>query len=197
MADRKFDRLEKLFKFKSFWWQPEMKITGKEGKRLHNTIGPFCSACKAKVKSDDENHSLKAECLNCSKKYNLEYPLNVLKQRAYIAYEAKMKEGFKLISLELPPDLIIDKAENKDYWIEARLGQKNGNLMAVIYMGKKLGKQTKKDYVQMFVDIDDEQVRFDKGNKNPLNLLSTVEVNFSESKTVIEKKKENKPLVKL
>lgn len=40
--------------------------------------------------------------------------------------------------------------------------------MAVIYMGKKkIGKQTKKDYVQMFIDIDDQQVRFDKGRVLP------------------------------
>ena len=188
MVDRKFVRLEKLFKCKSFWWQPEMKITDKEGERLHNIIGPFCSVCKARLESDDDNLNLKANCLNCGKKYSLEFPLSVLKQRARIAYEAKMKEGFELISLELPPDVIVDKAENKDYWIEARLGQKGGNLMAVVYMGEKLGKQTKKDYVQMFVDIEDQQVRFDKGNKNPLNLLSKIEVGFSESKTIIERK---------
>lgn len=61
--------------------------------------------------------------------------------------------------------------------------------MAVIYFGEKAkGVQDKKDYVQSFVDLEDEQVRFDKNNKNPMKLLAKLTAEFPESEIVFEKR---------
>ena len=189
MADeRKFDYPKELYKYGAFLWQPVFVTTGKHGRQLHNVNGPYCTGCRATVKTQDPNHSLTARCQNCEKDFKPPMPLNPLKQQAYIAFEAKLKENFEVISLELPPDVIVDRDENDEYWIEARLGQKNGKLMGLVYMGEKLSNQTKKDYVQMFADIDDQQMRFDKGNKNPLKLLARIEAEFEESTTTVDKK---------
>jgi hypothetical protein len=186
--DRNFDYPQELYKHNLLLWQPVFVTTSKHGRQLHNVNGPYCTSCRASVKSQDENHSLDAKCQNFGKDFTLTIPLVPAKQQAYVAFEAKLREYFQVISLELPPDVILDKDENDKYWIEARLGQKNGKLMGVIYMGEKLPEQTRRDYVQMFTDIEDQQIRFDKGNKNPLKLLSKIEAEFEESTNVVEKK---------
>lgn len=84
--------------------------------------------------------------------------------------------------MDLPPTLVKAEDENEDYWIEARLGQKQGKLQGIVYMGKKTkGSQKKTDYAQIMIDPEEEQVRFDKGNKNPMDLLANITVDFKES----------------
>lgn len=187
-SNRKYDFPKKLYKHSSLLWQPAYVTTEKHGRLLHTMNGPFCTSCRASVKSSNETESLEAKCLSCGKEYALSIPLHPSKELAHVAFEAKLRENFEVISLDLPPDAIIDRDENEKYWIEARLGQKNGKLMGLVYMGEKLPNQTKKDYVQMFADIDDQQLRFDKGNKNPLKLLSKIEAEFEDSKTEVKKK---------
>lgn len=182
------DSPEELYKYGGLLWQPVFKTDDQRGRRLYSMRGPYCSSCRADVKSQDEASSLEARCPVCGKSYNLSSSVSESKQQAHAAFQAKLREDFQVISLELPPDVIVHKDQNEDYWIEARLGQKNGKLMGIVYMGKKLAEQTKQDYVQMFVDIEDQQLRFDKGNKNPLKLLSRIEAEFEESQTEVTKK---------
>lgn len=189
MIDRKIDYPNHLFKFSSLLWRPQFVTSDRQDRHFSGIRGPYCNVCRADIGTDDPNNSKKAWCKNCDKQYELSYPITELTQKAHIAYDATLKKDFEVISLELPPDVILDKDENDKYWIEARLGQKNGKLMGVIYMGEKLENQTKKDYIQMFVDIDDQQIRFDKGNKNPLKLLSIISAEFEESKVITQKKK--------
>lgn len=49
-------------------------------------------------------------------------------------------------------------------------------------MGRKVKDQSKKDYVQIILDPEEEQMRFDKGNQNPMELLAKIEVEFQKSK---------------
>lgn len=182
------DSPEELYKYGGLLWQPVFKTDDQRGRRLYTMHGPYCNSCRGDVKSQDEASSLEARCPVCGKSYNLSSSVSESRQQAHAAFQAKLRENFQVISLELPPDVIVHKDENEEYWIEARLGQKNGKLMGIVYMGKKLAEQTKQDYVQMFVDIEDQQLRFDKGNKNPLKLLSRIEAEFEESQTEVTKK---------
>lgn len=124
--------------------------------------------CKAELTQRSE---IDLFCDLCEQYYKAEPSLDKVRQLAYKAYHTKLKEGFLVETLDLPPGIVQSEAENEDFWVEARLGQKNGKLMAVIYFGdKKRGAEGKKSYSQVFIDFEDEQMRFDKGNKNPLGL---------------------------
>lgn len=186
--ERYYDSPSELYKYGGFFWQPEFITTTRHGRKFHNMHGPFCGTCRASVKFVDDEHSTNATCQNCEKNYQAKVPISLLSQRAQVAFQAKLRENFKVESLELPSDVIMHKDENDNYWVEARLGQKNGKLMAVIYMGEKLPNQSKQDYIQMFADIEDQQIRFDKGNKNPLTLLSKIEAEFEDSAISVAKK---------
>ena len=104
-------------------------------------------------------------------------------------WEAHKRHGQKVQSLDLPPTKVIDAAEDENYWVQARIGEKNGKKMAVIYFGEKIkGVQDKTDYVQSFIDLEDEQVRFDINNKNPMKLLAKLTAEFPESEIIFKER---------
>ena len=106
-----------------------------------------------------------------------------------------MWEGHKTLdwavySLELPPTKISGGDEDENYWVQAKLTEKAGKRVAVIYFGEKIkGEQKKTDYAQVFIDLEDEQLRFDRNNKNPMNILSKLTAEFRDS-TINQIKKE-------
>lgn len=180
-------RPEKLYKFKGLLWQPVHSVSHRTG-HISDDIEslPFCPKCKAKL---TQRSSVDLHCDLCEKYYKVEPDIDTIRQRAYIAYHAKLKEGFVVESLDLPPEIIKSEDESDDFWVEARLGQKDGKLMAVIYFGdKRKSGEGKKAYSQVFLDFDDEQMRFDKANKNPLEIIGKLKAEFLNSKHTSEKK---------
>src|SRR3989344_5375431 len=84
----------------------------------------------------------------------------------------------------------VAEAEDENYWVQARISEKNGKRMAVVYFGERIeGKQEKNDYTQIFLDFEDEQLRFDKTNKNPMKLLAKLTAEFPSSTTALKKNK--------
>ena len=61
--------------------------------------------------------------------------------------------------------------------------------MAIVYFGERVAEQQKNDYSQVFLDFDDEQLRFDKTNKNPMKLLAKLTAEFPDSVTDLKKVK--------
>lgn len=163
-------RLEILYKFKGLLWQPIREIRPRTGNVTHDVESlPYCPKCKAKLSQRSEYDLF---CDLCEKYFKAEPSISHVAGLASKAFNAKMKEGWKVEVLDLPPGIAKDEDENKDFWVEARLGQKDGKLMAVIYFGdKRQGQEGKKAYSQVFLDFDDEQIRFDKANKNPLEII--------------------------
>lgn len=183
------DKPQEMFRFKGVLWEPYFKTVVNIGESRLHIRGPFCLKCRVSVRIDQANGT-DGICPNCDTQYKLEKGTDELRQLAHIVYEGKLREGLRVISLDLPPEAVKSSDENDNYWIEARLGQKDGKKMAVIYFGeKKHGEQTKKDYSQVFLDFDDEQMRFDKGNKNPLEIIGRLKAEFTNSDHTSEKKK--------
>lgn len=181
-----------LFKSDGFFWLPTQRKSYDPKTQKHVWEGeyylsnePHCISCRSPLLEKDPTHFY---CDNCSKEYATQENKYVLNERA-----ARKWQGFRLkdrnvFSLDLAPTHVKDEDEDDNFWIEARIGEKNGKRMAVIYFGEKVKGQTKKDYVQLFIDFDDEQIRFDKSNKNPMKLLGRLTAEFKESKTLTEKK---------
>lgn len=130
-------------------------------------------------------------CVKCSKTYNRAKPHSETKKEVQDSWEGFQTLGLPVYSLDLPPTKVVDGSEDENYWVQARISEKQGKRMAVIYFGERTeGKQEKTDYVQIFLDFKDEQLRFDKTNKNPMKLLAKLTAEFPESVIKVERKKE-------
>jgi len=131
-------------------------------------------------------------CVSCDKSFPAPkgHSQTVMDVRA--KWEGHRTLDFDVHSLDLPPTKIIDEdKEDGNYWVQAKISEKEGKRMAVVYFGERIkGKQDKKDYSQIFLDFEDEQLRFDKSNKNPMKLLAKLTAEFQDS--VVEIKKNEK-----
>lgn len=133
-------------------------------------------------------------CVSCNKKYPFPKNHSDTRQEVQRKWEGYQTLDYKIYSLDLPPTRVVDEDnEDDNYWVQSRISEKEGKKMAVIYFGEKIhGKQNKKDYSQIFIDFDDEQVRFDKSNKNPMKLLSKLTAEFQDSDLELKKKDKKK-----
>ncbi len=178
---------EELYKFRGLLWQPVHSVTHTTGHMSDDVEStPHCPKCKAKLTLQSD-YDLRCEL--CELSYEAKPNTTYVAGLASKAYNAKLKEHWKVISLDLPPGVVKSEDESDDFWVEARVGQKDGKLMAVIYFGDKRRKgEGKKAYSQVFLDFDDEQLRFDKANRNPLEIISKLKAEFLNSTHVSEKK---------
>jgi hypothetical protein len=58
--------------------------------------------------------------------------------------------------------------------------------MAMILVGERLKSQEKIDYAQLFLDLENEMLSFDKANKNPTKLLAGFKAVFRDSETEVK-----------
>jgi hypothetical protein len=188
MKNIRREPVEEHFIYKGLIYEPRYTTRMNSGYLQLNIRGPFCPEDRADLIYKDESQPLTGlSCSVCSKEFQSKKDTQTLRESAHRAYEAKQRQKINIISLDLPPTIVKAETENEDYWIEARLGQRQGKLQGLIYMGKKIkGKQMKTDYSQIMIDLEDEQVRFDKGNKNPMDLFAYIEVEFK--KTIVKQK---------
>lgn len=130
-------------------------------------------------------------CISCDRTYPCNKPYSDIIQSVRLKWEGHRTLDYKIYSLDLPPTSVKDNDnEDERYWVQAKIGEKNGKRMAVVYFGERVsGAQEKTDYSQIFLDFEDEQLRFDKTNKNPMKLLSKLTAEFPESEVVVKKTK--------
>ena len=95
--------------------------------------------------------------------------------KGFLLKDAKTK------SLDLLATSVTSEDEDENYWIRAKLGEKDGKRQAIIWIGDKKSKEGQK--IQFFIDIEDEQLRFDKTDKNPSELIAGVKVAFKKTTT--------------
>lgn len=145
------------------------------------------SECRVKLEFGDQRE---AKCIKCGGVYKIGKDYEQLRGEVGLKYDGSKLWGAEVINLDLDPTKIAAEDSDDKYWIQVRLGQKNGKRTAVAYIGEKMQNQTKQNYTQLFIDLDDEQLRFDKGNMHPMKLLSRLEVNFQNTdQEVISHKK--------
>lgn len=192
MLNRRIEPIEEHFIFKGLVYEPYFRIKVDQGYSELNIRGPFCPKDRADLGYKNESTYLEGMvCTVCSTEYQTSKDPQGLREAAHQAYEAKQRQKINIISLDLPPTLVKAENENKDYWIEARLGQRQGKLQGIVYIGRKAkGEQKKTDYAQILIDPEDEQMRFDKGNQHPMEILTKIMVEFKKS-LVTQEIKEN------
>ena len=149
---------------------------------------PYCS--------NDTCHTLLSQknlhqwyCVKCDKSYPCKDTYQTDIENATRMWEGHQTLKWAVYSLELPPTKISGGDEDANYWVQAKLTEKSGKRVAVIYFGEKVrGEQKKTDYAQVFIDLEDEQMRFDRNNKNPMKILSKLTAEFKDSTIVQEEK---------
>lgn len=120
-------------------------------------------------------------CDRCSKQVKISQAPREMVPVVLKLFETEQRKDWPVTSLDTPPVDLKTKDEDENYWVAARLGIKNGKRIGVVYFGEKTNKQTKKDYAQAFLDIEDEQIRFDPGNKLPKELAVRFLAEFKDS----------------
>jgi len=152
---------------------------------------PFCGNDSCRSLLEQKNGEW--FCVKCEKFYPCKKDYATDRKYARQMWEGYRRLDWDIYSLELPPTKVVGTDTDDNYWVTAKLGEKNGKRMAVIYFGEKInGKQDKADYSHLFIDIEDEQLRFDKGNKNPMKILCQLTVEFADS-VIKQKRKNTKP----
>ena len=168
---------EKLYKAFGVLWRPYTNDRGNSW--LLDT--PYCvnDSCHTELKQQVPNQWF---CVKCNKAYPCKNNYHDDKQNAMLMWEGHKTLDWAVYSLELPPTKISGGDEDENYWVQAKLTEKAGKRVAVIYFGEKIKDEQKKtDYSQVFLDLEDEQFRFDKNNKNPMNILCKLTAEFQDS----------------
>lgn len=179
---------EKLYKAFEVLWKPYSTERGYP--RLLST--PLCVNDNCHTTLDqkrDEKQRYCWYCVKCDKFYPCKIGYGEDRNNAQKMWEGHKTLDWAVYSLELPPTKISAGDEDENYWVQAKLTEKAGKRVAVIYFGEKIrGEQKKTDYAQVFLDLEDEQFRFDRNNKNPMKVLTKLTAEFQDSTISQEKK---------
>ena len=174
---------EKLFKAYGVLWRSYSTGHG----RSYIVDNALCrnQDCQTTLKPKGDAHY----CVKCDKNYPYKVSHVIDRESVEKIWEGHKTLDWRIYSLELPPTKIVGEDEDENYWIKVKLSEKSGKRMAVIYFGEKKKNQDKTDYSQVFVDFEDEQIRFDKNNKNPMKILCKFTAEFPNSEIRQRKKK--------
>lgn len=165
--------MEKLYKILGFFWVP-VETPYLDGQHNIWLQGPFCSKCKIEL----DIHHKNLECIQCNRNDKLEISFDDLREKATKIYEAGLRESYEIISLDEPPTHVKVRDSDDKYFLAVKIGQKDGKRIGVVYFGEKSKEQSREDYSQIFIDLDDEQLRFDKSNKHPKDILLKFQAEF-------------------
>jgi len=167
---------EKLFRAFGVLWKPHTNDRGK----THLESQALCpnDSCHTPLRQQGG----KWWCIKCEKSYVCKDDFQADAQNANQLWKGHKTLDWPVYSLELPPTKVAAGCEDENYWIQSKIGEKGGKKFAIIFFGEKVyGKQDKTDYAQVFLDLEDEQLRFDRGNKNPMNILCILTAEFRNS----------------
>jgi len=181
---------DKFYKSNGFWWTVKYayNVIGA------NVDGPFCLNCQADLEYPDSAYTKDEEgywklkpswkgklvCVNCKKSHDLKRTVEELKEEVAMQYVVMKRSEIPKQALDEPPTQVKVRDEDDKYFLAAKIGEKDGKRVGVVYFGEKNKEQNKKDYSQVFIDIDDQQARFDKTNKPPKEQLVRMNIEFAD-----------------
>lgn len=173
---------DKIFESEGLAWAVEGSV-GPHPLRTYISY-PMCPTKKCHVRLHFGS-SLELECPNCKRKLAISKNIEELRTSVDAKFQGSKTWDAQVINLDLLPTAVSAREEDENYWVQVKLGQKDGKRMAVVYIGEK--KQEGKK-AQLFVDVDDEQMRFDKGDQHPTSVVTMLVAHFPTSKHTVERK---------
>ncbi len=179
-----------FYKSQGFWWAIDDPLAGIAGSLSElNIDGPYCSNCCSDLVFPQEVKNIRTPksgatwigtltCSYCAREFTTKEPIDAMKRRVLVQFVVSKRAEKPKISLDDPPAQVKVRDEDETYFLAAKIAEKDGKRVGVVYFGEKTKDQSKKDYSQVFLDLDDEQVRFDKSNKHPKDMLASLTVEF-------------------
>ena len=181
-----------FYKSQGFWWTIDLSFEGTMGGvNEQNIDGPYCFNCysdlvfpqdayvrKKRSPTSDAAWIGRLTCSYCEREFTTKDSIDVMKRKVVAQYVAYKRAEKPKISLDDPPAQVKVRDEDETYFLAAKIAERDGKRVGVVYFGEKTKDQRKKDYSQIFLDLDDEQVRFDKSNKHPQDILASLTVEF-------------------
>lgn len=177
---------DELYKSQGFWWSIDVTLEEIMGDvNEHNIDGPYCLNCFSDLLVPQNDSPISSHtrigvlfCSYCGRDFTTNGTIDAMKRKVVAQYVAYKRAEKPKISLDDPPAQVKVRDEDDTYFLAAKIAEKDGKRVGVVYFGEKMKDQRKKDYSQIFLDLDDEQVRFDKSNKHPQDILASLTVEF-------------------
>ena len=187
-----FINQKKLYKSSNLFWSVSGRAITFGRINDEDVLGPYCINCYADLIVPKEAYdmdlaqnskwSITLTCMNCGKDHKIKDCIQLLKEYFMLEFTSRQRSQLEKESLDDAPSSLKVKDEDDKYFLSAKIGEKDGKRIGVVYFGEKGKEQKKIDYSQIFVDLDDNQVRFDKSNKFPGKLLARMFVEFDGTK---------------
>jgi hypothetical protein len=177
---------DKLYKSQGMWWS----VKNYHDINPSHVDGPYCSNCYTDLEYPEQAHTSGFVdddwkggliCPSCKKEHPMTDSLWEMKTNVARQYTAFKRSTIPKESLDETPTAVKVRDQDEKYFIAAKIGEKDGKRVGVVYFGDKNKDQSKQDYSQIFIDLDDEQVRFDKSNKFPKGIITKMKVEFPNS----------------
>lgn len=170
-----------VFKSEELLWVVEKKDAVRFGEPRGSIHHAACPKEEIRVKLDYDDTSNELKCASCGFTKKLDRSYQDLRELVNKRYHGWLLRSAEVKSLDLLSTSVTDKNEDDNFWIRAKLGEKDGKRQAVVWIGDKRNKSGEK--IQLLIDIEDEQLRFDKTDKNPSELITAVKVVLKDSIT--------------
>lgn len=172
---------DNVFKSEGLLWALEKKNVvsfGEERVGIHHAV---CPKEEVRVRLDLNESSNILICPSCGFSKKLDRSYQELRELVNKRYEGWLLAPAVVKSLDLLSTSVTSEDEDDNFWIRAKLGEKDGKRQAVVWIGDKRNSSGEK--TQLLIDIEDEQLRFDKTDKNPSELIAAVKVVLKNSTT--------------
>lgn len=178
-----------FYKSQGFWWSIDNSLASLSGELTQDNVdGPYCINCQYDLltpqnefPTSSPNRKGILACGDCGRTFPIVGTIGAMKYKVLRQYVVQKRSEKPKISLDDPPSNVKVRDEDDKYFLSAKISEKDGKQVGVVYFGEKKKDQRKKDYTQIFLDLDDEQARFDKSNMPPQDILATLTVEFSHS----------------
>jgi hypothetical protein len=182
-------RTDNLFKSNGFLWQVEDEDVAPFGRERRRWIAhAICPSEGCNIHLDFSGGKREVTCFNCGKSRKIHEDFEALRIKVNEKYKASRLKKAEIINLDLVPTSVSASDEDDNFWVKVKMGQKNGKRVAVVYIGEKANKTGEK--VQLFVDLEKDQLRADLSDIPPEQLLSVITAVFKESKQLLEARKQ-------
>jgi len=171
IADR--DETENtIFKYKNLCWEPYYTRTDSL-----NIKGPLCTQCFI-ILNPGDTQAVESKCVKCGKNYKTTKTFEELRGEAYLIFDGYLRSKKKVITLDIPVSNVFDEEKDEFHAVKVYLSQKDGKKMALVYILERDGSGDKS---QIFVDLENEQVRYDPSDIPPSKLLAKMKVEFKNA----------------
>lgn len=143
--------------------------------------GPLCIACKTPFDAITPE-STEFNCTICGTVVISKKQYSELSQEAHRALEGYLLRGKPVVSLNMPASSVWSEDEDELHKIVVKLSQKNGKKVAkILILSKKDGGRK----VDLFANIDSEELTRDPIDLPPGTLLASVTAVFKQTEQVV------------